>query len=90
MQGSIHAIYIGADSECGETGYGHLQPAGHDTAEMRKIRIDVETNAVKAYPVAHTDADTRDLGLTDENTDLPIVTLTFDTEPRKRRDQPIF
>ena len=67
----IHALHVGVNAERGEAGDWRVQPARHDAGEMLQIRIDVEADAVEAHPMADTDADARDLGLADKDSDRP-------------------
>src|SRR4249920_615177 len=86
----IDASHIGINAKRGEAGDRHVQPARHDAGEMREVRIDVEADAMKAHPVAETDADARDLGFSDKHSDLSLVALAFDIEPSERGDEPVF
>ena len=69
---------------------GVVKPHGTMPENCCEIRIDVETYAVKAHPVAHADADARDLRLADKDSDLPFAALALDAETSKRGDEPVF
>ena len=55
--------YLG-DPEVGETCHAIacvLDPARHDPAEMRKLRLDVDGDAMQRHPALHPDAERGDL-----------------------------
>ena len=77
--------------------------AGHDAGEMRKVRRDVERNAVERRPAPHPDADRGDLvlrrrpsgparlvGAGDPDADPVRARLACDVERLQRPDQPAF
>src|SRR5665648_28717 len=57
---------------------------------MRKVRIDVQADAMQAHPAAYADPDGGDLRVADEDADRARPPFAFDAETRKRGDQPGF
>src|SRR4029078_5009942 len=86
----IDALHIGIDAKRGKAGDWRCQPARDDAGEGLQVRIDIEADTVEAHPVAHADADARNLGLADEHSDLSLVSLAFDIELSERGDEPVF
>src|SRR5712672_386107 len=70
--------------------------ARHDAAEMAKVGIDIEADAMEAYPALHPDADGGDLVLAalalvppaHPDADPVLPALAADVEVRERTDQP--
>src|SRR5258708_9591382 len=70
--------------------------ARHDAAEMAEIGIDIEADAMQAYPALHPDADGGDLVLAalalvppaHPHADPVLPALAADVEGRERADQP--
>src|SRR5215467_583879 len=71
-------------------------PTRHDAAEMGEVGIDIEADAVQAYPALHPDADGGDLvlaalalvGAAHPDADAVLPALPADVEGRERADQP--
>jgi hypothetical protein len=76
---------------CGDT-------AWHNAGKMLKLRIDVQAYSVERDPLAHPDADCRDLvfracGLfrpAHPHADTVLAPFCLDVEPVERGDQPVF
>src|SRR6266702_953029 len=72
--------------------------AGHDRREMRKIRLDVDRDAVERDPAPQADADRGDLvlkafalvGALDPDPDAVLAALAADVEGGQRPDDPFF
>src|SRR6266436_5871535 len=70
--------------------------ARHDAAEMAEVGIDIEADAMEAYPALHPDADGGDLVLAalalvppaHPDADPVLPALAADVEGRERTDQP--
>ena len=67
--------------------------AGHDAAEMRKVRLDVDRDAVERHPVAHADADGGDLvfalAAPHPHAHPVLPPLALDVEGVQRVDHPL-